>query len=339
MRSIITRDKTPKIAVVGVGGGGGNAINTMIRQGVAGVKFIAANTDAQALSSSLAEYQVQLGRVATQGLGAGSLPELGRIASLESIDDIMMYLEEVQVCFLAAGMGGGTGTGAAPVIANAARQAGILTIAVVTEPFGFEGTHRARQAKAGIQALIEMADTVIVIPNQNLFHLSDHKTTLNQAFRMVDMVLHEGIRSLVELVRAEGLINLDFADVQSVMKDMGRAIMATGSAEGIGRATAAAKAAVQNPLFSGLSLLAAKSLLVSISASPGLTLFEVEEVASYIRDQVDTRTDMILGANIDKSLEGELRVSIIAAGLDGYAEVISLADHLRRSGLFHGAAL
>jgi cell division protein FtsZ len=251
----------------------------------------------------------------------------------------MMHLKDVQVCFLAGGMGGGTGTGAAPVIAHAARQAGMLSIAVVTEPFGFEGTHRARQAKASIQALVEMADTVIVVPNQNLFHLSDSTTTLDQAFRMADMVLHEAIRSLVELVRAEGLINLDFADVQSVMKDMARAMMATGSAEGIGRATSAAKAAVQNPLFSGIRLLDARSLLVSISASQGLTLFEVEEAASYIRDHVDARTDMILGASIDENLGRELKVSIIAAGLNGHAEVISLADHRTRRNSVYGAAV
>ena len=335
MPALGTGARTPRIAVVGVGGGGGNAVNSMIARGNAGVTFIAANTDAQALATSMAEHRIQLGRIATQGLGAGSLPELGRLAAEESIDEIMAHLRDVQVCFLAAGMGGGTGTGATPVIAHAARRAGLLTVAVVTEPFGFEGTHRARQAKQGIQSLIEASDTVIVVPNQNLFHLSDSTTTLDAAFKIADRVLQEAVMSLVDLMRAEGLINLDFADVQSVMRDRGRAIMATGEAAGSGRATGAARAAVENPLFSGTSLRDAKGLLVSISAAEALTLFEVDEAASYIRDQVDTDADMILGANFDETLGENLRVSIIATGLDASADVVVLADHRHRHRIAH----
>lgn len=321
---------TPKIAVIGVGGGGGNAINTMIARSDADVRFIAANTDAQALASSKAEHQVQLGRNVTQGLGAGSRPELGRAAATESIDDIMAHLEDVQVCFLAAGMGGGTGTGATPVIAHAARQAGLLTVAVVTEPFTFEGTHRARQAKDGIRSVVEAADTVIVVPNQNLFHLSSATTTLDAAFQMADSVLVDGVMSLVDLMRSDGLINLDFADVQAVMKNMGRAIMASGTAAGSGRAIEGARGAIENPLFSGTGIHTARSLMVSISATRELTLFEVDEAATYIRDYVSSDTDMILGANFDPTLGENLRVSIIAAGLNDPADVVVLAEHVQR---------
>ncbi len=328
---------TPKIAVIGVGGGGGNAINTMIARSDADVRFIAANTDAQALASSKAEHQVQLGRNVTQGLGAGSRPELGRAAATESIDDIMAHLGDVQVCFLAAGMGGGTGTGATPVIAHAARQAGLLTVAVVTEPFTFEGTHRARQAKDGIRSLVEAADTVIVVPNQNLFHLSNATTTLDAAFQMADSVLVEGVMSLVDLMRVDGLINLDFADVQAVMRNMGRAIIASGAAAGNGRAKEAARAAIDNPLFRGTRLETARTLLVSMSATRELTLFEVDEAATYICDHVNSDTDMILGANFDPALGEDLRVSIIAAGLNGPADVVVLAEHLQKQRAIGGA--
>lgn len=328
--SLEVRGWTPKIAVIGVGGGGGNAINTMIGRGDQDVRFIAANTDAQALASSKAEHQVRLGKSVTQGLGAGSQPELGRAAATESLDDIMEHLKDVQVCFLAAGMGGGTGTGATPVIAHAARQAGLLTVAVVTEPFTFEGTHRARQAKDGIRSLVEAADTVIVVPNQNLFLLSNATTTLDAAFQMADKVLVEGVMSLVDLMRADGLINLDFADVQAVMKNMGRAIIASGTAAGSGRAREAARAAIGNPLFRGISLETARTLLVSMSATRELTLFEVDEAATYIRDHVNADTDMILGTNFDATLGEDLRVSIIAAGLNGPADVVVLAEHLQK---------
>lgn len=320
----------PKIAVVGVGGGGGNALNNMIARNLSGVEFIAANTDAQALALSRAQHIVQLGVTATEGLGAGSIPELGRAAAEESIDRIMTHLSDTHMCFLTAGMGGGTGTGAAPVIADAARRAGILTVAVVTEPFDFEGTHRARQARQGIEHLIEVADTVIVVPNQSLLRLSDPHTTLEEAFAMADSILHSGVMSIVELITKEGLINLDFADVRSVMKDMGPAVMATGEASGPGRAADAAKAAIGNPLFGETTLKGAKGILVSIAAGRELTLFEVDEAASCIRDQVDADAGIILGAIYDESLGDRLKVSIIATGLRRPADVVILAEHAHK---------
>ncbi len=325
----------PKITVTGVGGGGGNAVNNMIARNLSGVEFIAANTDAQALAMSKAQHIVQLGVTATEGLGAGSLPELGRAAAEESIDQIMAHLADTQMCFVTAGMGGGTGTGAAPVIAHAARQSGILTVAVVTEPFGFEGTHRARQARQGIEQLIDAADTVIVVPNQSLFRLSDRQTTLETAFSMADSILYSGVMSIVELITKEGLINLDFADVRSVMKDMGPAVMATGEASGPGRATDAAKAAVENPLFGEATLRGARGILVSIAAARELTLFEVDEAASCIRDQVDADAEIILGARFDGSLDDKLQVSVIATGLRRPADVVMLAEHAQKPILVH----
>jgi cell division protein FtsZ len=328
-----------RVAVIGVGGGGGNALNNMVDKIDRDVRLIVANTDAQALAASKAEHKVQLGRSAMQGLGAGSIPELGQLAATESIDEIMTHLHDVQVCFLAAGMGGGTGTGAAPVIAKAARQVGILTIAIVTEPFTFEGAHRARQAKNGIEKLLEAADTVIVVPNQNLFFLSDATTTLDDAFAMSDKVLNEAVLSLLNLMTTEGLINLDFADVQSVMKGMGRAVMATGSAAGLGRASEAARAAIENPLFRGTSLRDAKSLLMSVSASRALTLFEVDEAASYVRKLTNEDAEMVLGASFDQGLGDCLRVSIIASGLNPNGDVVMLADHIQRRPQARGTAL
>lgn len=325
----------PKIAVIGVGGGGGNAVNNMIARNLSGVEFIAANTDAQALALSKAQHIVQLGVTATEGLGAGSIPELGQAAAEESIDQIMAHLSDTHMCFLTAGMGGGTGTGAAPVIAHAARRAGILTVAVVTEPFGFEGTHRARQARQGIEQLVDAADTVIVVPNQSLFRLSGAHTTLEEAFAMADSILYSGVMSIVELITKEGLINLDFADVRSVMKDMGPAVMATGEASGPGRAADAAKAAVENPLFGEVALKGAKGILVSIAAGRELTLFEVDEAASCIRDQVDADAEIILGANFDESLGDRLKVSIIATGLRRPADVVILAEHAQKHIAIH----
>lgn len=330
---------TPKISVVGLGGGGGNAINNMIARHLCGVEFIAANTDAQALSASKADYVVQLGLQATGGLGAGSLPEIGRIAAEESIEALMTHLSGTQMCFLTAGMGGGTGTGAAPVVAAAARAAGMLTIAVVTEPFRFEGNHRARQARIGIDQLIEVADTVIVVPNQELLQISNAQTPLKQAFSLADNVLHSGISAIVDLIGNDGLINLDFADVRSVTRNMGRGVMATGEAAGPARAATAARAAVHNPLFGNASLYGAGGVLVSLAAGRDLTLFEVDEAASVIRDEVDAGAEIVLGATFDEGLGPNLRVSIIATGLRPPAEIIHLADRVHGTMIPHAQDL
>lgn len=318
----------PRIAVVGVGGGGGNAVNNMIAQKLEGAEFIVANTDAQALSMSKASRLTQLGLTVTEGLGAGSLAEIGEAAAEETIDEIMDHLAGTHMCFVTAGMGGGTGTGAAPVIARAARQAGILTVGVVTMPFTFEGTQRMRAARHGIERLSESADTVIVIPNQNLFRVADAKTTFADAFEMADRVLYAGVSSVIDLIVKEGLINLDFADVRSVMRDMGRAVMGTGEAEGKGRAKAAAEAAIANPLFDDTSVRGAKGLLVSISGGPDMTLFDVDEAASRVREEVDADANMVVGATFDDALGGILKVSIVATGLRQPAEVIFLAEHM-----------
>lgn len=322
------RPLKPRIAVIGVGGGGGNAINNMIAQNLDGVEFIVANTDAQALSTSKAQRLVQLGLTVTEGLGAGSLAEIGQAAAKESLDEIMDHLAGTHMCFVTAGMGGGTGTGAAPVIAHAARQAGILTVGVVTMPFTFEGTHRMRTAQQGIERLSGSADTVIVIANQNLFRVADAKTTFADAFEMADRVLHAGVSSVVDLVVKEGLINLDFADVRSVMRDMGRAVMGTGEAAGEGRARAAAEAAIANPLFDDTSVRGAKGLLISISGGPDMTLFEVDEAATRVREEVDADANIVVGATFNDALEGRLKVSVVATGLRQPAEVIFLAERM-----------
>jgi cell division protein FtsZ len=321
-------ERKPKIAVIGVGGGGGNAINNMIAQKLGGTEFIAANTDAQALAMSKAPRLIQLGRTVTEGLGAGSLPEIGQAAAEETIDEIMDHLAGTHMCFVTAGMGGGTGTGAAPVIARAARKAGILTVGVVTMPFAFEGVRRMRTAQQGIERLSESADTVIIIPNQNLFRVADSKTTFADAFEMADRVLHAGVSSVVDLIVKEGLINLDFADVKSVMRDMGHAVMGTGEAAGEGRAKAAAEAAIANPLFNDASIRGAKGLLVSISGGPDMTLFDVDEAASCVREEVDADANVVVGATFDNTLEGRLRVSVVATGLRQPAEVIVLAERI-----------
>ncbi|CUX03633.1 MULTISPECIES: cell division protein FtsZ [Agrobacterium] len=316
----------PRIAIIGVGGGGGNAVNNMMAQKLQGVEFIAANTDAQALSMSKAPRVVQLGLIATGGLGAGSLAEIGQAAAEETIDEIMDHLTGMHMCFVTAGMGGGTGTGAAPVIARAARKAGILTVGVVTMPFAFEGIHRMRMAQHGVECLAESADAVIVIPNQNLFRVADATTTFAEAFEMADRVLYAGVSSVVDLIVREGLINLDFADLRSVMRGMGRAVMGTGEAAGEGRARAAAEAAIANPLFDDTSVKGAKGLLVSISGGPDMTLFDVDEAATRVREEVDANADVVIGATFDDALAGRLKVSVVASGLRQPAEVIFLAE-------------
>jgi cell division protein FtsZ len=306
----------PQITVIGVGGGGGNAINNMIDENLRGVEFVAANTDAQVLATSKATRRIQLGAQVTEGLGAGSLPDVGRAAAEESIDEIMDHLAGSHMCFVTAGMGGGTGTGAAPAIARAARAAGILTVAVVTKPFTFEGQRRMKTAEEGIIALREAADTVIVIPNQNLFRIADAKTSFADAFMIADRVLFSGVGCITDLIVKEGLINLDFADVKSVMRDMGRAMMGTGEASGDGRALSAAEAAIANPLLDDISMKGARGVLISISGGSDMTLFEVDEAASRIRDEVEAEADIVVGAIFDRNLDGKFRVSVVATGLD-----------------------
>jgi cell division protein FtsZ len=306
----------PKLTVIGVGGGGGNAVNNMIAQGLEGTEFIVANTDAQALTMSKAPRLIQLGALATEGLGAGSLPEIGQLAAEESIDEVMDHLNGTHMCFVTAGMGGGTGTGAAPVIAKAAREAGILTVAIVTKPFAFEGKRRMLMAEHGIELLRQSADTVIVIPNQNLFRIATEKTTFEDAFGIADRVLYSGVSCITNLIVKEGLINLDFADVKTVMRDMGRAMMGTGVGSGASRARTAAEASIANPLLDENSMRGAKGVLVSISGGADMTLFEVDEAATRIRDEVGDDADIIVGAIFDQALEGQFKVSVVATGLE-----------------------
>ncbi|MBB5573407.1 MULTISPECIES: cell division protein FtsZ [Rhizobium] len=306
----------PRITVFGVGGGGGNAVNNMITAGLQGVDFVVANTDAQALTMTKAERIIQLGVNVTEGLGAGSQPEVGRAAAEECIDEIIDHLNGTHMCFVTAGMGGGTGTGAAPVVAQAARNKGILTVGVVTKPFHFEGGRRMRLAEMGIQELQKSVDTLIVIPNQNLFRIANDKTTFADAFSMADQVLYSGVACITDLMVKEGLINLDFADVRSVMREMGRAMMGTGEASGQGRAMQAAEAAIANPLLDETSMKGAQGLLISITGGRDLTLFEVDEAATRIREEVDPDANIILGATFDESLEGIIRVSVVATGID-----------------------
>ncbi|MGZ8336572.1 MAG: cell division protein FtsZ [Allosphingosinicella sp.] len=306
---------SPRIVVIGVGGAGGNAVGNMIRNQVGGVEFVAANTDAQALRSSSADRIVQLGRGTTEGLGAGSRAEIGRAAAEESIDDIERVLTGAHMCFIAAGLGGGTGTGAAPVIARVARQLGILTIGVVTRPFAFEGGRRARAAEAGLIELEQHVDSLIVIPNQNLFRLANPNTTFKEAFDLADDVLQQGVRGITDLMVMPGFINLDFADVRTVMSNMGRAMMGTGEASGEGRARAAAEAAIANPLLDE-SLDGARGLLISISGGDDMGLMEVDEAASWIKTLVDAEADIIWGSSFNPALGGRLRVSVVATGLD-----------------------
>ena len=315
----------PRISVFGVGGGGGNAVNNMITAGLRGVEFVVANTDAQALTMSKAERLIQLGAHVTEGLGAGSQPEVGRAAAEECIDEIIDHLSNTHMCFVTAGMGGGTGTGAAPVVARAAREKGILTVGVVTKPFHFEGQRRMKTADLGIEELQKCVDTLIVIPNQNLFRLANDKTTFADAFAMADQVLYSGVACITDLMVKEGLINLDFADVRSVMREMGKAMMGTGEASGDGRAMAAAEAAIANPLLDETSMRGAKGLLISITGGRDLTLFEVDEAATRIREEVDQDANIILGATFDEELDGVIRVSVVATGIDKTAAEIAAA--------------
>src|SRR5579884_3463841 len=310
------RELKPRITVFGVGGAGGNAVNNMIAAGLQGVDFVVANTDAQALTMSKAERVIQLGAQVTEGLGAGSQPEVGRAAAEEVIDEIRDHLSGVHMVFVTAGMGGGTGTGAAPVIARVAHELGILTVGVVTKPFHFEGQRRMRVADGGIAELHKCVDTLLIIPNQNLFRVANEKTTFADAFALADQVLYSGVACITDLMVKEGLINLDFADVRAVMREMGKAMMGTGEAEGEKRALTAAEAAISNPLIDDSSMKGAKGLLISITGGKDLTLFEVDEAASRIRQEVDQDANIIVGATFDESLDGIIRVSVVATGID-----------------------
>ena len=313
-------DLKPRITVFGVGGAGGNAVNNMIEQQLEGCVFVVANTDAQALKQSKSESRIQLGPKVTEGLGAGAKPEVGARAAEETIEDIVDHLQGAHMCFITAGMGGGTGTGAAPIIAQAARQMGILTVGVVTKPFQFEGTKRMRQADSGVAELQKHVDTLIIIPNQNLFRLANEKTTFTEAFAMADDVLYQGVKGVTDLMVRPGLINLDFADVRAVMDEMGKAMMGTGEATGEDRAVQAAEKAIANPLLDEISLNGAKGVLINITGSTDLTLFELDEAANIIRDKVDGDANIIVGSTLDPSMEGTIRVSVVATGIDAAIE-------------------
>ena len=323
------RELKPRIMVCGVGGAGGNAVNNMIVSGLVGVDFVVANTDAQALASSRAERIIQMGLQVTEGLGAGSKPEVGRAAAEEALEEIRDHLAGAHMVFVTAGMGGGTGTGAAPVIARAAREMGILTVGVVTKPFHFEGGRRMRLAEGGINELHKSVDTLIIIPNQNLFRVANEKTTFADAFSMADQVLYSGVACITDLMVKEGLINLDFADVRSIMSEMGKAMMGTGEATGDRRAVQAAEAAISNPLLDEVSMKGARGLLISITGGNDLTLYEVDEAASRIRQEVDEEANIILGATFDSALDGVVRVSVVATGID--QAVLDRAEPLPRS--------
>ncbi|MEW5729906.1 MAG: cell division protein FtsZ [Pseudomonadota bacterium] len=305
----------PRITVIGVGGAGGNAVNNMITSKLEGVEFIVANTDAQAISQSRTERRIQLGTNATQGLGAGSRPDIGRMAAEESLEEIVAQLSGSNMVFITAGMGGGTGSGAAPVIARAARDQGILTVGVVTKPFHFEGAHRMRTAEGAIEELSQYVDTLIIIPNQNLFRVATERTTFADAFKMADDVLYSGVRGVTDLMIMPGLINLDFADIRTVMSEMGKAMMGTGEAEGEKRAIEAAEAAISNPLLDDTSMKGAKGVLINITGGMDMTLFEVDEAANRIRDEVDPDANIIFGSTFDDKLNGKMRVSVVATGI------------------------
>jgi cell division protein FtsZ len=317
------RELKPRITVFGVGGAGGNAVNNMIESGLQGVEFVVMNTDAQALLMSKAERVIQAGLVVTQGLGAGSHPEVGRAAAEEVMEEIRDHLVGAHMTFVTAGMGGGTGTGAAPIVAKVAREMGILTVGVVTKPFQFEGQRRMRVAEQGIAELQQSVDTLIVIPNQNLFRVANEKTTFADAFAMADQVLYSGVACITDLMVKEGLINLDFADVRAVMREMGKAMMGTGESSGDKRALQAAEAAIANPLLDETSMKGARGLLISISGGNDMTLYEVDEAATRIREEVDHEANIIVGATFDQALEGVVRVSVVATGIDQVATVIA----------------
>jgi len=315
----------PRITVIGVGGAGGNAIANMINAKIEGVDFVVVNTDAQALNNSIADNRIQLGPDMTQGLGAGARPEVGRAAAEETIEDIERALDGVHMCFIAAGMGGGTGTGAAPVIAEAARRKGVLTVGVVTKPFLFEGTRRMRAAESGIAELQKHVDTLIVIPNQNLFLVAKAETTFKEAIQLADEVLQQGVRSITDLMVMPGLINLDFADVRSVMGEMGKAMMGTGEGEGPNRALEAAERAIANPLLDGVSMQGAKGVIISIIGGDDMKLLEVDEAANHIRELVDPNANIIWGSAFNPNLDGKIRVSVVATGIEQSAEMAESA--------------
>jgi len=309
-------DFSPRITVIGVGGGGTNAVNNMIAMGLDGVEFCVANTDAQSLVHSRAERRVQLGPHLTQGLGAGAKPEIGRAAAEEATEELARHLDGSHMVFITAGMGGGTGTGAAPVIARMARERGILTVGVVTKPFDFEGPKRRRASDAGIEELQSFVDTLIIIPNQNLFRMANEKTTFAEAFKMADAVLYDGVRGVTDLMMKPGLVNLDFADIRTVMAEMGKAMMGTGEGEGEERAIKAAERAISNPLLDDASLRGARGVLINITGGYDMTLFEVDEAANRIRREVDEDANIIFGSSVEEALNGRLRVSVVATGID-----------------------
>ncbi len=323
-------DLKPRITVFGVGGAGGNAVNNMIEKELDGVDFVVANTDAQALQQSNADNRIQLGVKVTEGLGAGARASVGAAAAEESIEQIVDHLAGAHMCFITAGMGGGTGTGAAPIIAQAARELGVLTVGVVTKPFQFEGAKRMRQAEDGVDALQKMVDTLIIIPNQNLFRLANEKTTFTEAFSMADDVLYQGVKGVTDLMVRPGLINLDFADVRAVMDEMGKAMMGTGEDSGEDRAIQAAEKAIANPLLDEISLRGAKGVLINITGGHDLTLFELDEAANRIREEVDAEANIIVGSTLDTAMEGSMRVSVVATGIDA-SESVSDMPVPRRS--------
>ena len=313
------QEMKPRITVVGVGGAGGNAVNNMIRSNLVGCEFVACNTDAQALQQSTASRKIQLGIGVTRGLGAGSRPDVGRAAAEEALDEILEAMQGSNMVFITAGMGGGTGTGGAPVIARIARESGILTVGVVTKPFHFEGSHRMRIAELGIEELQKFVDTLIIIPNQNLFRVANERTTFADAFKMADDVLHSGVRGVTDLMVMPGLINLDFADIRTVMAEMGKAMMGTGEAEGERRAIDAAEAAISNPLLEDVSMKGARGVLINITGGLDMTLFEVDEAANRIREEVDPEANIIFGSTFDERLDGKMRISVVATGIDAEA--------------------
>ena len=327
------RELKPRIVVLGVGGAGGNAINNMLEAEIEGVEFFAANTDAQALKMNFAECKIQLGANLTRGLGAGAKADIGQAAADESMNEIINLLQGANMVFVTAGMGGGTGTGAAPVIAKAAKDLNILTVGVVTKPFMFEGPGRIRVAEKGLEELRKYCDTMIVIPNQNLFKVANEKTTFPDAFKMADNVLMQGVKGITDLIVKPGLINLDFADIETVMSGMGKAMMGMGEAEGEKRAIEAAEAAISNPLIDEYSLKGAKGLLINITGGNDITLFEVDEAANKIRAEVDPSAEILVGTTFDENLAGKLRVSIVATGLNGEVgmnkPVVSMIRHIQ----------
>lgn len=325
-----TEELKPRITVFGVGGAGGNAVNNMIEKELEGVEFVTANTDAQALQQNSSAAKIQMGVKVTEGLGAGARPSVGAAAAEETIEEIVDHLAGAHMCFITAGMGGGTGTGAAPIIAQAARELGVLTVGVVTKPFQFEGAKRMRQAEEGVEALQKVVDTLIIIPNQNLFRLANEKTTFTEAFSMADDVLYQGVKGVTDLMVRPGLINLDFADVRAVMDEMGKAMMGTGESTGEDRAVQAAEKAIANPLLDEISLRGARGVLINITGGYDLTLFELDEAANRIREEVDSEANIIVGSTLDTSMDGTMRVSVVATGIDASETVAETPVPRRR---------